>query len=33
VPLFADLATPSPLRLVSSTAFPGGAIAQIYQPA
>lgn len=33
VPLFSDLATPSPLRLVSSTAFPGGAIAQIYQPA
>jgi dihydrofolate reductase len=32
-PLFADLATPLPLKLVSSTTFPGGAMALIYRPA
>ncbi|TSD82909.1 dihydrofolate reductase [Mycobacterium sp. KBS0706] len=33
LPLFSELAAPAPLRLVSSTAFPGGAVAQIYRPA
>lgn len=33
LPLFADLAAPLPLKLVSSRAFPGGAVAQIYRPA
>jgi dihydrofolate reductase len=33
LPLFADLAAPLPLKLVSSRAFPGGAMAQIYCPA
>jgi len=32
-PLFSELAAPMPLRLVSSKAFPGGAVAQIYRPA
>jgi dihydrofolate reductase len=32
LPLFSDLATPRPLELVTSTAFPGGSIAQIYRP-
>jgi dihydrofolate reductase len=32
VPLFSDLAAPSPLKLISSRAFPGGAIAQVYRP-
>jgi len=32
-PLFSGLAAPMPLRLVSSTTFPGGAMAQIYRPA
>ncbi|HWW27835.1 MAG TPA: dihydrofolate reductase family protein, partial [Caulobacter sp.] len=32
-PLFSDLAAPRPLKLVSSKAFPGGAVAQIYRPA
>lgn len=31
--LFSDLAAPMPLRLVSSKAFPGGAVAQVYRPA
>lgn len=31
--LFSDLAAPRPLKLVSSKAFPGGAVAQIYRPA
>ncbi len=32
-PLFCDLAAPKPLRLISSKAFPGGAVAQIYRAA
>ena len=32
LPLFSDLAAPARLRLVSSTAFPGGAVAQVYRP-
>ena len=32
-PLFSDLAAPAPLKLVSSKAFPGGAVAQTYRPA
>jgi dihydrofolate reductase len=31
--LFSDLPSPRPLRLVSSTAFPGGSVAQIYRAA
>jgi dihydrofolate reductase len=33
LPLFSELATPTPLKLMSSKAFPGGAVAQIYWPA
>lgn len=33
LPLFSDLAAPRPLKLMSSRAFPGGAVAQIYRPA
>jgi dihydrofolate reductase len=33
LPLFSDLAAPRSLRLVSSKAFPKGAVAQIYRPA
>jgi dihydrofolate reductase len=33
VPIFSDLPAPRPLRLVSSRAFPLGAVAQIYRPA
>jgi dihydrofolate reductase len=33
LPLFSELAAPRPLELVSSKAFPGGAVAQIYRPA
>jgi dihydrofolate reductase len=33
LPLFSELAAPAPLKLVSSKAFPGGAVAQIYRPA
>jgi dihydrofolate reductase len=33
LPLFCDLAAPMPLRLVSSKAFPGGAVGQVYRPA
>lgn len=33
LPLFSQLAAPLRLQLVSSKAFPGGAVAQIYQPA
>jgi dihydrofolate reductase len=33
LPVFSDLAMPRPLRLISSRAFPGGAVAQIYRPA
>jgi dihydrofolate reductase len=32
-PLFSDLPTPKPLKLISSRPFPGGAAAQIYRPA
>lgn len=32
LPIFSDLASPTRLRLISSTAFPGGSIAQIYRP-
>ena len=31
--LFSDLAAPQPLTLVSSRAFPGGVVAQVYRPA
>ena len=31
LPLFCDLAAPTPLKLMSSKAFPGGAVAQIYR--
>ena len=30
--IFSDLATPRPLKLISSKAFPGGQVAQIYRP-
>lgn len=33
LPLFSDLPAWRPLRLVSSKAFPGGSVAQIYRPA
>jgi dihydrofolate reductase len=33
LPLFSDLAAPAPLKLMSSKAFPGGAVAQIYRAA
>jgi dihydrofolate reductase len=33
LPLFSDLAAPRTFRLVSSTSFPRGAVAQIYRPA
>lgn len=33
LPLFSDLPAPKPLKLISSKAFPGGAVAQIYRPA
>ena len=33
LPLFSELAAPRSLKLVSSKAFPGGALAQIYRPA
>jgi dihydrofolate reductase len=31
LPLFSELAAPTPLKLISSRAFPGGAAAQIYR--
>ena len=31
LPLFSELTAPTPLRLISSKAFPGGAVAQIYR--
>lgn len=31
LPLFSDLAAPAPLKLMSSKAFPGGAVAQVYR--
>ena len=33
LPLFSELAAPLRLKLVSSKAFPGGAMAQVYRPA
>jgi hypothetical protein len=33
LPLFSGLAAPRRLKLMSSKAFPGGAVAQIYRPA
>jgi dihydrofolate reductase len=33
LPLFCELAAPTPLKLMSSKAFPGGAMAQVYRPA
>jgi dihydrofolate reductase len=33
LPVFSDLAAPRPLKLMSSKAFPGGSVAQIYRPA
>jgi dihydrofolate reductase len=33
LPLFSELAAPTPLKLMSSKAFPGGAVAQLYRPA
>ncbi|MDI1366439.1 MAG: dihydrofolate reductase family protein [bacterium] len=33
LPLFCDLPAPKPLKLISSKAFPGGAMAQVYRPA
>ena len=33
LPLFSELAAPMPLKLISSKAFPGGAVAQVYRPA
>jgi dihydrofolate reductase len=31
--IFSDLAVPRPLKLISSRAFPAGAVAQVYRPA
>ena len=33
LPVFSDVAQPRRLKLISSTAFPGGAVAHIYRPA
>lgn len=33
LPVFSELAAPRPLKLMSSRAFPGGSVAQIYRPA
>ena len=33
LPLFCELAAPTPLKLITSKAFPGGAVAQIYRAA
>lgn len=33
LPVFADLATPRRLKLISAKAFPAGSVAQIYRPA
>ncbi len=33
LPIFSDLTLPKPLKLISSTAFPKGSVAQIYRPA
>lgn len=33
LPLFSELAAPTPLKLMSSKAFPGGAVAQVYRAA
>lgn len=32
LPLFSELSAPMPLKLVTSKAFPGGAVAQVYRP-
>jgi dihydrofolate reductase len=32
LPIFSGLDTPRPLKLVSSKAFPGGSVAQVYRP-
>ena len=31
--VFSELAAPTPLKLISSQAFPGGSVAQVYRPA
>jgi dihydrofolate reductase len=33
LPVFSELAAPTPLKLISSKAFPGGSVAQIYRAA
>jgi dihydrofolate reductase len=33
LPVFSELAAPTRLKLMSSKAFPGGAVAQVYRPA
>jgi dihydrofolate reductase len=33
LPVFSELAAPTPFKLMSSKAFPGGSVAQIYRPA
>jgi dihydrofolate reductase len=33
LPLFCELAAPTPLKLMSSKAFPGGVVAQVYRAA
>ena len=33
LPVFSELAAPAPLKLISSKAFPGGSVAQIYRAA
>jgi dihydrofolate reductase len=33
LPIFSDLAMPRPFKLISSRAFPGGSVAEIYRPA
>jgi hypothetical protein len=33
LPLFSELASPTPFKLMSSKVFPGGAVTQVYQPA
>ena len=33
LPVFSELAAPTPLKLISSRAFPGGSVAQIYRAA
>jgi dihydrofolate reductase len=33
LPVFSEVAAPRPLRLISSRAFPGGSVVQVYRPA